>query len=71
MELQCATLVHLNFALIFQQVRGALKIFVTSVWTAQTTLASSYGFFQVMYVTAIDRPLIWRPGNLKNRSLFV
>jgi hypothetical protein len=41
----------------------------TSVWTAQTTLASSYGFFQVMYVTAIDRHWQGADGNLKNPSL--
>lgn len=48
---------------------AAATLTCTSVWTAQTTLASSYGFFQVMYVTAIDRHWQGADGNLKNPSL--
>lgn len=40
-----------------------------SIWTAQTALASSYGFFQVMYVTATDRHWPGADGALKNPSL--
>jgi hypothetical protein len=41
----------------------------TSVWTAQTALASSYGYFQVMYVTATDLHWAGADGARKNPSL--
>ncbi|SRR6266481_240738 len=39
-----------------------------SIWTAQTSLASSYGFFQVIYAKAIDLRWPGADGGLKNPS---